>query len=142
MSGVLSLLMGAGSFLVALSSPVSITDTTADPGTASTDYGLRTNGDIVKITGTGGTVVLGKWVTPPGFNPALWEVRFSQVSGDAIGGVGASWLNLGTNRDISLNNTTAGIPSSKSGVALVEIRPAGGGSTLTSATVTLTATTT
>lgn len=111
---------------------------------ATAGYQLRNNGDAYGIAtsgaGPGATVsaaIAGEWA--PGVAGAAYDARATLSSGTLLGSSSATgvWLNLGTTRLWTHEHVG---PGSSSAVLLIEIRPAGGGATLDSATITLTGT--
>ena len=77
--------------------------------------------------------ILGDWVTPTS-NAGNYECRMTQNSGDTLtnsSGLG-SWLALTSTR--SWEYSVTDVEGTKSGNFTIEIRPAGGGSVLDSAT--------
>lgn len=110
--------------------------------TAVATYQLKNDGtahaiatDGTGVAATTDTPIAGEWA--PGATGANYDVRVTLISGTLDGGGSATgvWLNLGTTRAWSHSHSSAG---SSSGVIQVEIRPAGGGATLDTATITLT----
>ena len=97
------------------------------PVTASLEIG---SGGYVTATENGVPSTVHRWLF--GGSASAYEVRFTQVGGVPIssGGPVNSWVNLGTSRFLGYSQ---GVPGSKWGDFTVEIRPAGGGATLASA---------
>jgi hypothetical protein len=76
----------------------------------------------------------------PGADAADYDVRFTVNSGSLSGGTGGAWLNLADTRSITVSQYPPGTPGTVSANVTVEVRPAGGGATIDSATIVLNAT--
>ena len=88
-----------------------------------------------------GSPVSGPFVTTPSPSTGfLYEVRFEQISGDALGGTLGTWLAISSTRDVSLSvlRTVTGV-SLKSAVVTITVRKIGNAATEKAVTVTLNA---
>ena len=117
-------------------SNVSISDTTVAPTNANAGYSLTSAGVINSITVSGGTVALGNWILPASAAGAAYEVRATESSGSVSSGPIGTWDALSTTRTWTRGRVALG---SESVTLIIEIRQAGSGLVLASATVTLTA---
>lgn len=110
------------------------------PSNASAVLTLLADGtaNFIRLAGGNGTYD-GEWLRYG--SSADFEVRFTVVSGSFSSGTFGSWINLSTSPYIGRTATRATIGITElTGVATVEIRDAGSGNILATATVTLTAT--
>lgn len=130
------MLMGAAAHITR----VAITDQTEtkgslDPADARAGYRLLNTGSAESGTGEGSisySAISGEWLVSG--SASGYDVRATLNSGSLDTGTTGSWLNLGTSRAWTVVVTEVG---SQSANLTIEIRPAGGGATLASATVTL-----
>lgn len=120
---------------VSLDDPRTVTRAVLSPASATVYYSLNSNGLLYGGASTG--AYLENWLDEPAlYDTADYEVRFTHVSGTVLAGPYNTWLNLGTTRTLSMTQSVVGTQQS---VLDVEIRPAGGGSVLTSSRVTMNA---
>ena len=98
-------------------------------------YTLESDGDIVATTTPVGAVDVGDWIDPKAAAPGTYEVLATIVSGSLSSGTTGSWLALTSNRSWSVTRGSLGDATC---IITVEIRK-GGGATLASATIELTA---
>lgn len=106
-----------------------------NPPNASVSYSLQSDGDIEKEEGLGNNSDIGDWLAPKS-GMGNYEVRATEVSGFVTVPTSSAvdtWLSLGTTRTW-YKESGSGL---KEVVLLIEIRPAGGGAVLDSATITL-----
>lgn len=123
---------------------VSIADHTVfdlvfEPANASATYELLNTGVARKTEGAVTTNFPGEWLLAG--TAANYEARATVLSGSFTSGTFGSYLNLGTTR--TWGNAIALGPGGTGdavGTMLVEIRPAGGGAVLDSATILINAT--
>lgn len=106
-------------------------------GLSTAQYRLESDGDITEQKTPNPHVDVGDWVVPKAAAGADYEVRITKQSGAAslVVGSEATWENLGTTRTYGIS-VTGGF-ADETYVGLIEIRPAGGGAVLGSATITL-----
>jgi len=136
-SGVLNVLLAiAPSGVVNLTGGGGASDTVAAPGTAQATCQFESDGDIVSITTTSGTVDVGDWVTPRAVAPGAYEILAHVNSGTSpTGSALDTWLALTSNRSWTLTQVGAG---SKTVNMTISIRI--GGVTLSSGTFVITVT--
>lgn len=132
-------LFGGGGAQIALNNH-SISDVSAG-GACGASFLLNNDGtaDFLRTVGTDGTYA-GEWVASGPISPAvaaLYEVAVAvTVTAGSLGGSGGGTFNLGTNRTWTVS---AGAGGNSSATLNMTIRYAGGGATLATATITLSA---
>jgi len=99
---------------------------------------VESDGDVVSLTTSGGTIDVGDWIIPKAAAGANYEVRVTVNSGSLTSGTTGSWLSLGSTRSWTAYVLSGG--GTVSANITVEIRRAGVGSALASATLTISAT--
>lgn len=108
--------------------------------TATAGFRLTNSGTISGVATNSGTAASGSWTNNGTVTESDFEGRMLYVSGSSLdSGSQNTWLNLGTTRYFGLSITEGLGGGSKSGTWTAQIRPAGGGSVIDSATVTLSA---
>jgi hypothetical protein len=122
---------GSGGTVVVLNN-TSVDDTNS--GSAEASYSLTTTGNVVGTTTLNGAINIGDWISPNSAAPGSYEARADVVFGSVSGSATGSWLVLTTTRTWTLARATPGGSAAR---LTVSIRL--GGTTLTSATVDLTA---
>jgi hypothetical protein len=122
---------GSGSTVVALVNTL-VSDTNS--GSAEASYSLTTTGEVVGTTTLNGAIDIGDWISPNSAAPGSYEARADVVFGSVSGSATGSWLALTTTRTWTLARVTPGGSAAR---LTVSIRLSG--TTLTSATVNLTA---
>lgn len=130
---------GSSALSVAISNR-SVVGSTFEPNDASATYRLLNTGVAQEIEQGVTTNIPSEWLL--GGSASDFEVRATLSSGTAPSGgdVLGSYLNLGTSRSWTQSLALAsGVTGTRTCVLLVEIRPAGGGSVLDSASITITA---
>lgn len=103
-------------------------------GVATITYRVGSDGFVYEVVNAGSPSALEQWCTPAA-NAGNYEARVTVTVGSLSSGTTGSWLALTSTRDWTLQETTPGNTSNCT--FTIEIRPAGGGSTLTSATIDL-----
>lgn len=122
---------GGGSTIVVLAD-ANVMD--FNSGVAEAIYTLTSTGDVQKYTSLNGTEDIGDWINPKSGAPGSYECRADVVFGTVTGASTGAWLALTSSRSWVLDNTEPGVTSAR---LTVSIRL--GGSTLTTATVNLSA---
>lgn len=121
-----------------VSEPVALTNQNvfASNVGATATAGMRLGFDGVAATlrNGGAFPISGQWLL--GGSAADYDARWTTTSGTLSGGNNGVWENLGSTRQWTRNRTVAGTATC---TGTLEIRPAGGGATLASATIDLTA---
>jgi hypothetical protein len=119
---------------------VFLQDTTANRntvGTALSSFQLNADG-FCYSTNVGGTLINRfQWLL--GGAGSSVEAALTYLSGDALtsGPLSGNFVNLGSSQQWNLNNT---VVSTKTNTSRCDIRPAGGGTIMATATITITAT--
>ena len=105
-------------------------------GSQTATYTLESDGDVVTVTTSGGSVDAGDWIDPKASAPSDYEVKATLNSGTPNGGSSAtgSWLALTSNRSWGVTQVVVGVATQVD--LTIEIRK-GSGATLASANVTL-----
>lgn len=103
-------------------------------GTATAAYRLGSDGFVYQVINGGAPSQLEQWCTPAAA-AGNYEARVTVTVGSLTSGTTGTWLALTSTRDWARQETTPGNTSNCT--FTVEIRPAGGGSTLDSATINL-----
>lgn len=119
---------------------ISISDRTASaftvsPTNAGASYALQSDGDIQATQGTNTAVDIGDWISPKGAASDFYEARATVTSGTLSAGTAGSWLPLGTTR--TWTKTAVGGTGEQTCIFTLEIRRAGDGTVVDSATITL-----
>lgn len=107
----------------------------SSPYSAQITFRLSNDGDVytrASLSGVGSFVAQYTWRGAGA--SADYDARVTVNSGSLSGGTAGTWLNLASNRDWAVLRTTAGTSICN---ITVEIRPAGGGASLASATIDL-----
>jgi hypothetical protein len=130
MSGVLFAFSASGDQVVVTNQSI----VASSAGTATATYRLGSDGQVYEVVNAGSPSALEQWCAPTA-NAGNYEARVTVTVGSLSSGTTGSWLALTSTRDWTLQETTPGNTSICT--FTVEIRPAGGGSTLTSATIDL-----
>jgi len=109
------------------------------PGDARSTIALQTDGDVFRTRLNSSNGNIGTWITGT-FDPADWEARYTNTGGSNPNWGGSDLINtwIGCNFSPVWGCEETGI-GNISCTGLVEIRPAGGGAVVTSATYNLSA---
>lgn len=115
----------------------SVNGFTISPADATAGYQLNSSGAEQQFTQSG-TTTINTWLSSG--SAASYDVMATLNSGALTGGSATGvWLNLASTRNWSVQRTS-NTPGSNSANLTIQIRPAGGGATIDSAVVDLTAT--
>lgn len=121
-----------------VSEPVALTNqsvfATNVGATATAGIRLGFDGVAATLRNGGAFPISGQWLL--GGSAADYDARWTTTSGTLSGGNNGVWENLGNTRQWTRNRTVNGVTTCW---GTLEIRPAGGGATLVSATIDLTA---
>lgn len=121
---------------VTLSATYDVSDERIAPANASATFSLESDGDIIKVTNTDGTVDLGNWIRPKSAAGADYDCYATLNSGTLTSGTTGSWLSLGSTQSWNVTRTALG----SSVVELtIQIRHASTLAVLDSTVVTITA---
>ena len=127
MTGSYQVMMG----VAAGARTVALTDTTIRSvvlGTATAQAIFRNDGRLSGTTNNNSIVDIYNWLLSGA--ASAYDVQAVYVSGTAISTGPTGWVNLATSRTWTMQRVAAGLSS---GYYRYEIRPAGGGSVITSA---------
>jgi hypothetical protein len=130
MSGIQMALLGGQGTVVRITD-VLVEDVQISPDDARAAYTLANTGQVI----LGVATFYENWIDPQ-FGMSDYEARATLTAGALTNGTTGSWLNLGTTRQWDVERSSLG---TNSATLTMEIRPVGG-SVVTSATITLTAT--
>lgn len=111
-----------------------IADTTFSPANASAAYQLTSAGVVNSITTLAGTVALGDWIIPTSAAGASYEVMATEDSGSVTSGTIGAWSALSSTETWTVTRTIVG---SSECTLTIQIRQAGTGTVLASATIML-----
>lgn len=132
MSGVLSVLLGAGGVTITLAPAYSPTSSVGSPTNALCQFELTSGGDIRETTVNNTVNDVGDWLTPKTMMSSF-DAMMTSTSGTAPSGAAlATWLNLGTTRTWTMSRNVLGITS---GNCTLQIRDSATGTVLDSATI-------
>lgn len=118
--------------------PVALSNTTVSSvtttGTATATYSLLNSGIVQGNRAPTGTYTIETWLNSGA--ASSYDVMATLSSGDTpTGSALSTWMNLGTTRSWTLTDVQSGAIGAKSCTLSIQIRPAGGGSTLATATI-------
>ena len=130
MSGIQMALLGGQGTVVRITD-VLVEDVQISPDDARAAYTLANTGQVI----LGVATFYENWIDPQ-FVMSDYEARATLTAGALTNGTTGSWLNLGTSRQWDVERSSLG---TNSATLTMEIRPVGG-SVVTSATITLSAT--
>lgn len=112
----------------------SITD--SNIGGASATYSLTAAGLVQSVTTISGTNTLELWASEGSFTSSQYEALATITSGTLTSGTVGTAVNLGSIQQWSI---TSAIVGTKTTIFTIVIRPAGGGTAFTTASITLNA---
>lgn len=135
MSGINVLLIGTVNTVSVNSTNQDVYAFTAAPGTATAQFEMKNNADMVKYE-NGISTNLGVWVIPPSASAGSFEVKATPTSGTVTGGTTGSWISLSSGASWDVVRSTVGI---KSCTMTIEVRRTGTTLVIGSFSVTLTA---
>lgn len=107
MSGALAGIVGPAIGVVDISGGGGSNDTVA-AGTADSTTQFESDGDIVSITSSSGTVDVDDWIVPKAAAPGAYEIMAHLNSGDTPTGTLDTWQALTSNRAWNLQQTGSG----------------------------------
>lgn len=107
---IFNLMLGAAQVrdVVAISDQ-GIFDFNVDPGSASAQYDVNSDGTISYVTAVSGSGTVENWISPIASAGGNYEVRATKISGtNPTGSALATWLALSTGRSWTLSQTGTG----------------------------------